>query len=243
VVASENGFKQMNSNLSKILNDALTYIVPQLCFGCNAVLYRGEHLLCAFCRNELPLTDFNYRDENLADRLFYGRCQVEKATALFYYTENGIVRNLIHNLKYRKQVHLGVWMGDWCGHNFRSEPALQNVSVVLPVPLHPRKKRKRGYNQCAGFGKAIAAHLGAVYSDKHLFKPAPTRTQTSKNRWKRWKSIEIAFRLNNPWELEGRDILLVDDVLTTGATLEACVRAMESVVDKRIFIAVMAVVP
>lgn len=233
----------MNSNLSKILNDALTYIVPELCFGCNAILYRGEQLLCAFCRDELPLTDFNFRDENLADRLFYGRCRVAKATAMFYYTESGIVRNLIHNLKYRRQAQIGVWLGDWFGLKLRSETALQKVSVVLPVPLHPRKKRKRGYNQCAGFGKALAAHLGAVYSDTHLYKPAPTRTQTSKNRWKRWKSSEAAFRLNKPWELEGRHILLVDDVLTTGATLEACVRAMESVVEKHIFIAVMAVVP
>ena len=218
-------------------------MVPELCFGCNAVLYRGEHLLCAFCRNELPLTDFNFRDENPADRLFYGRCQVEKVSALLYYPENGIVRNLIHHLKYKKQERIGGWLGSWFGQQIRDEPLLKGVSVVLPVPLHPKKKRKRGYNQCSRFGKVIAEHLGAVYSEKHLLKNTPTRTQTSKNRWKRWKSTEAAYRLQRPGELEGRDILIVDDVLTTGATLEACVRALDSVIDKRIFIGVMAVVP
>ncbi|MGB5189591.1 MAG: phosphoribosyltransferase family protein [Robiginitalea sp.] len=235
--------KQTKLNLSKILNDALTYIVPELCFGCNAVLYRGEHLLCAFCRNELPLTDFNFRVENPADRLFYGRCRVEKVSAMLYYAENGIVRNLIHHLKYRKQEKIGAWLGDWFGQQIQGESSLHGISIVLPVPLHPKKKRKRGYNQCSRFGSTIAGHLGAVYSEKHLIKTTRTRTQTTKNRWKRWKNTEEAFRLRHPWEFEGRDILIVDDVLTTGATLEACVHAFNSVRDKRLFIAVMTVVP
>jgi ComF family protein len=218
-------------------------MVPELCFGCNAVLYRGEHLLCAFCRNELPLTDFNFRDENPADRLFYGRCRVKKVSAMFYYPENGIVRNLIHHLKYRKQERIGGWLGAWYGQQMQEEPNLKNVSMVLPVPLHRRKRRKRGYNQCSRFGKAIAHSLGAVYSEEHLVKVNRSRTQTSKNRWKRWKSTKGAYRLRRPWELEGRDILIVDDVLTTGATLEACVGALDPVKDKRLFIAVMTVVP
>ncbi len=233
----------MGSNLSKILNDALSYAVPGLCFGCNALLYRGEQLLCAFCRNELPLTDFNYSTENHADRLFYGRCHVEKAAAMLYYSECGVVPNLIHSLKYRGQEQIGRWLGEWYGHILAREPRLQNVSVVLPVPLHPRKRRKRGYNQAAGFGKAIAGRLGARYCGENLCKRINTPSQTTKNRWRRWKGAAGVFDLRRPWELEGKDILIVDDVLTTGATLESCVAVLERVRKKRIFIAVMAVVP
>lgn len=233
----------MGSNLSKVLNDVLTYIVPELCFGCNASLYRGEHLLCAFCRNELPLTDFNWEAENLADRLFYGRCPVEKVTALLYYSENGVVQNLIHSLKYRRQEKIGKWLGYWFGQILQKECHLNKIDVVIPVPLHPQKLRKRGYNQSSAFGKAVAVCLGANFSEIHLYKRSRGLTQTTKNRWKRWRSTQGTFGLRRPEELEGKNILIVDDVLTTGATLEACIDALAPVRNKRIFIAVMAVVP
>lgn len=233
----------MGSNFPKILNDALSFVVPELCFGCNAALYRGERLLCAFCRNELPLTDFKGCTENLTDRLFYGRSPVEKATALFYYTENGVVQKLIHSLKYRGQERVGIWLGQWMGVKLLDQPVFRSVNIVLPVPLHPKKKRKRGYNQSSAFGKAIAKHLGAVYSETHLYRPHSSFTQTTKNRWKRWESTRGNFCLRKKEDLEGKDILIVDDVLTTGSTLEACVHALDAVRDKRIFIAVMAVVP
>lgn len=242
-VPQKKGIIQIGSNLSKILNDALTYVVPDLCFGCNASLYRGEQLLCAFCRNELPLTDFNFRVENHADRLFYGRCHVEKTAAMLYYPENGVARNLIHHLKYKGQERIGQWLGGWYGPILKREARLNGVSVVLPVPLHPRKKRKRGYNQVSAFGQAIAANLGVAYSENHVYKRENTPTQTTKNRWKRWKGADGAFGVRHPEDLEGRDILIVDDVLTTGATIESCVKALETVRDKRIFVAAMAVVP
>jgi ComF family protein len=168
---------------------------------------------------------------------------VEKAAAMLYYSDSGVVPNLIHSLKYRGQERIGHWLGSWYGLTLSREPRLENVSVVLPVPLHARKQRKRGYNQSAVFGRAIAERLGAFYCGDNLYKRKDTPTQTTKNRWKRWKSAAGAFGLRRPSELEGKDVLLVDDVLTTGATLESCLAAMETVRDKRIFIAVIAIVP
>ena len=127
-------------------------MVPPHCFGCNDVLYRGEHVLCAFCRNELPLTDYNFRDENAVDRIFYGRCSVIKAGALLYYSENSIVQRLIHGLKYRGLEQTATYLGACYGAALSREPVLRGVDFVLPVPLHKNKARKRGYNQCARFG-------------------------------------------------------------------------------------------
>jgi len=230
-------------NLSKILNDLNTFVVPQHCFGCNDVLYRGEHVLCAFCRNELPLTEFNFRDENAVDRIFYGRCKVFKAGALLYYSENGIVQRLIHGLKYRGLEKTGTFLGAWYGAELSREPILQGVDFILPVPLHKNKARKRGYNQCTRFGQEIALRLGATYSEKLLVKTITSPTQTTKDRWNRWRGIHGAFHTPTPGKLKGKSVLLVDDVITTGATLEACCTVLQAAGCRQLFIGAMAFVP
>lgn len=233
----------MLSNLSKILNEVNTFVVPQTCFGCNAALYRGEPILCAFCRNELPLTEYNYRQENPADRLFYGRCRVEKAASLLYYVENGLIQRLIHQLKYRGAEPLGTFFGRWYGALIAGERCLGCIDYVLPVPLHPARKRQRGYNQCSRFGREIARSLGAAYSESLLLRHRASPTQTRKDRWHRWKSTHGSFRLPNPERIRDKKILLVDDVITTGATLEACCNALEAAQPRAVFIGTMAIVP
>jgi len=233
----------MNSNLSKILNDVNTFVVPETCFGCNTVLYRGEHLLCAFCRNELPLTEYSFSEENQADRLFYGHSRVQKAAAMFFYHENGMVQQLIHGLKYRGMEKIGVDFGVWYGAMLGREKGLLNIDFVLPVPLHRKKRRKRGYNQCAGFGRELARALEADFSEALLLRRTSSPTQTSKSRWYRWKDTLGAFHAPKPQILEGKRILLVDDVITTGATLGACCEALKHIRHDGIYIAAMAIVP
>ena len=233
----------MVSNLSKILNDVNTFVVPETCFGCNAVLYRGEHLLCAFCRNELPLTEYNFSVENAADRLFYGHSRVHKAAALLFYHENGLVPHLIHGLKYRGMEQIGSFFGKWYGALLSRDTGLETMDYVLPVPLHPRKERKRGYNQCALFGMEMARALGAQFSSTLLVRRRSSRTQTVKNRWHRWKGTRDTFIAPFPRDLEGKRILLVDDVITTGATLGSCCEAFEHIPHSGVYIASMAIVP
>lgn len=200
-------------------------------------------MLCAFCRNELPLTEFNFREENAADRIFYGRSRIEKAGALLYYAENGMVQALLHGLKYRGQEEAGAFLGAWYGLQLGREPRLKGVDYVLPVPLHRERQRKRGYNQCRLFGQQVASCLGATYSEAFLVREAPTRTQTGKDRWRRWRDTRGVFRLRQAERLEGTRLLLVDDVITTGATLEACCEALDAIREKQVFVAAMAVVP
>ncbi len=231
------------SKLSNIVNDINTILLPHLCFGCNVRLYRGEKQLCTVCRNQLPLTEFNFNEENAVDRIFYGRTVIKKAAAFLYYTEKGIVQNLIHYLKYRNQQDIGIFLGDWFGSQLKSQKSLENIHFVIPVPLHKRKLRKRGYNQLTNFGKRLAYYLQAEYRENILIKTADTKTQTKKNRWYRSENITELFQITNPQLLEGKNILLVDDVITTGGTMEACCNALLKARGISIYIAAMAVVP
>ncbi len=233
----------MFSKLSNIANDINNLLVPRLCFGCNVRLYRGEQLLCTVCRNHLPLTEYDFRTENAVDRIFYGRTVIQKGAALLFYQEKGIVQNLIHALKYKGQQQLGNFLGDWMGVLLKDGLSHGPIDVVVPVPLHRKKLRERGYNQVDGFGRELARHFNAEYRDDLLRKTANTRTQTKKNRWYRWLGSQELYTLTEPGILKQKHVLLVDDVLTTGSTLEACALALKKAAGIRISIAVMAIVP
>lgn len=235
----------MYIKFSKILNDINSILVPEGCFGCNAHLHRGEQLLCTVCRNQLPLTDYNYNDENPVDRIFYGRLPIKKASSFLFFTNNGIVKNLIHHLKYRKQEKIGAFLGDWCGEILKEELHLQKIGIdlVFPVPLHKSKLKKRGYNQVSLFGKHIAHHLNTDFKEDVLIKTKNTKTLTKKDRLFRWQSNQNLFILNSTFSLAHKKILLIDDVVTTGATLEACAKELVNIEGIEIYILTMAIVP
>ncbi len=216
---------------------------PRLCFGCNVRLYRGEQNLCTFCRNQVPLTEYSFNEENAVDRIFYGRTDVKKASAFLFYSEKGIVKNLIHKLKYQNQPQIGGFLGDWSGQILLENRELTDVDMVIPVPLHPVKLKKRGYNQVTLFGEALANHLEVPYVSDILIKTANTKTQTSKRRILRWQESDDLYKLSNAATLHGKHLLLVDDVITTGATIEACVTAIKKAPQVKVSVASMAVVP
>jgi ComF family protein len=190
----------------------------------------------------LPLTEYSFNEENAVDRIFYGRTDVKKAASFLFYKENSIVQNLIHHLKYRNQQQIGAFLGEWYGQILAEDPCLKSVDTVIPVPLHPRKERKRGYNQVSLFAQKLAVHLQTQYDDRVLIKTANTKTQTSKGRISRWRQKSELYVLGNPTEMTGKHILLVDDVITTGATIEACAEALHRAPNLNISVASMAVV-
>jgi len=199
--------------------------------------------LCTVCRNQIPLTEYDFIEVNAVDKIFYGRVDIKKAAAFLFYADQGIVKNLIHFLKYKNQPQIGQFLGDWYGQVMKEDNAPDDIDIVIPVPLHKKRLKKRGYNQVSGFAKRIAGHLNAQYIEHLLVKTANTRTQTKKSRLYRWREMPNLFEVTNPDYLNAKNILLVDDVITTGATMEACARALKRANDVTVSIAAMAVVP
>lgn len=234
----------MNKILTKILNDINSVLIPRVCFGCNAHLHRGEVIICTVCRNDLPLTEYTFNEENPVDRMFYGRINIKKASSFLFFAENGIVQKLIHHLKYKNQEQVSVFLGDWYGQILKDDRDLARwIDVVVPVPLHPKKLRQRGFNQTEGFAQRLAHHLEAEYVGHILIKTANTKTQTKKGRVGRWQGDTELYTLSDSDYLKDKNILLVDDVITTGATMEICAQTLQKATGTTIYLTSMAVVP
>ncbi len=192
----------------------------------------------------MPLTEYNFNEENAVDRIFYGRIIVKKAASFLFFTEEGIVKNLIHYLKYRNQPDIGSFLGDWWGGLLRGENSLAGrIDCVIPVPLHPAKQKQRGYNQVSLFGQRLAVQWQVPFLESALRKTSNSKTQTRKDRWYRWQGSSELYTLPDPGLIRGKRVLLVDDVLTTGATLEACAKALQQAEGVTVYVATMAVVP
>ena len=231
------------STMSNIANDIGSILFPQGCFGCTATLAQGERSLCTVCRNQLPFTEYNFTDENPMDRVFYGKILIKKASSLLFFYENGRIQRLIHHWKYKKQDQIGRFLGDLYGPILAQDSGLPKIDCIIPVPLHPKKKRQRGYNQLTLLGKSLAKHLETLYLENLLKKTANRKTQTHKNRLWRWKNAQNLYTIDKPQLLEHKKILLIDDVVTTGATLEACAKIILQAKGAEIYIVTVAMVP
>ncbi len=223
-----------------MLKSLLDLFFPRLCIECKVKLLAEEFFLCVDCLHDLPITNLHKIDSKLISNVFYGSVVLENATALFYFPKEGIVRKLVHKLKYKNQFEISSFLGDWLGSELKENINYQSIDVVIPVPIHKSKKKIRGYNQVTGFGKKIANHLNASFNDFCLLREKNSSTQTKKNRVTRLKTLEHVFNLSNMNSLEGKHILLVDDVITTGATIKACAIELNKIPNIKISLAVMA---
>jgi ComF family protein len=188
----------------------------------------------------MPFTRHHIDEHNETAKKFYGRLPLEHASALVYFHKEGIVQELIHNLKYRKQQQVGKLMGEWYAPSLITVAELQDVTDVIPVPLHPKKLRERGYNQVTEFGKAIAKGMNVHYNESILLRTSYTKTQTQKNRELRAGIINAAFNVKYNDTDANKHFLLVDDVITTGATLEACGKLLLQIPGARVSIVTIA---
>ena len=223
-----------------ILNHLINVLFPKVCFGCLNILSDNEHLICTSCRHDLPLTNYHINNINTLKKVFYGRVNIENATALLLFEKKGIVQQLLYQLKYKGQENIGAFFGKWLGHELAAIKNYQTIDIVIPVPLHKRKQRKRGFNQAAKFGIEIAEALGVVYRDNVLIKITNTETQVFKNRMARWQQNTTTFTLENSALIANKHILLVDDIITTGATVESCVNVLNLAENIKVSVASMA---
>jgi len=227
--------------IDEMLNNLIALFFPKICYICKLQLTDNEEHICTTCRHNLPVTDFHLNQDNTIKKLLYGRAKIENGTALLRFEKKGSVQQLIHELKYRDQEAIGLFLGDWLGEELSKNEAYKNINIVIPVPLHKNKLRKRGFNQVSKFAKQIAKALDAQYIDNVLIKTTNTSSQVNKKRFARWTNDAHIFSIKNPEQISNKRILLVDDIITTGATMEACIEVLNQAENIKISIACMAI--
>jgi ComF family protein len=190
---------------------------------------RNESLICTECYVAIPRTDYHKQEENPVARLFWGRCKLEKAAAFSFYNRGSRIRNLIHNLKYKGIQEIGYELGRIYGLSLKSSEFTSDIDLILPVPLHPSKKRIRGFNQSELISKGISEITGIPVDLVSLSRTTFSETQTRRSRIERWTNVEGIFCVSVPQGIQGKHILLVDDVITTGSTIESCANELLSI--------------
>jgi len=214
---------------------------PKVCYACLGTLNDNEDAICVDCRHDLPVTNFHLDDSDAVKKVLYGRCKIEHGTALFRFEKKSLVQQLIHGLKYRGYQNIGFVLGNWLGGELQELEAYRDVDVVVPVPLHKKKLRSRGFNQVEKFGQQIAEALNAEYLDQVLVKISNNKSQTTKGRIARLINSDELFALEHSELIESKHVLIVDDLITTGATLEACILILNQAKNIKISIATMAI--
>ncbi len=200
----------------------------------------NEAVICTHCRHEMPLTQHQFNINNEAVKKFYGKIEIQHASAFLHFNKKGIVQELIHNLKYKGREEIGTFLGNWYAEDLKELNLKSLFDVVIPVPLHKRKLKERGYNQVTTFGKTLAEELNITYDDSVLYRKKYSKTQSKKNLLRRSENIANIFDVKFSEENHNTHFLIVDDVLTTGATLEACSRALLKIPGAKISIVCMA---
>ena len=208
--------------INSIKKSLLHMVFPQVCAGCGSDLISDNNKLCLVCHEALPQTSFHLHSNNPIEKLFWGRIPVRYATAQYYFTKGSLIQNLMHRFKYKGDKDLGFFLGRLIGYQLNDTNRFREIDVLIPLPLFPSKERKRGYNQATLLCEGIAEILKKPVLKGAVIRTTYTESQTKKNRVERWQNMEGRFQIADEKAIKGKHVLLVDDVITTGATLEAC---------------------
>ncbi len=227
-------------SLKDYLSGFFHLFYPRVCAVCGNDLMVGEDVICIKCEYEIPQTHFWNDKENPVAKIFWGRVNIENACAYFFFAKGSKYRPLLHKLKYKGERQIGVELGRQFGNILKRSDFYSDIDYVVPVPLHRKKLRIRGYNQAEVIAEGMAAGLGVELSTRHLVRKEFTETQTRKSRAERVKNVSQAFAVVNSKEIENKHLLLVDDVVTTGATLEACAAKLLEVQGCRVSVGALA---
>lgn len=222
------------------LADFVNLLFPRLCQACTVNLLGTEDLICTACLYNLPYTHFHLQPDNAVARQFWGKIDLQYAYALLYFEKGGKVQHLMHQFKYQGMQQIGNKLGKIAGAQLSQIAIRQPVSCIIPVPLHKSRLRERGYNQSANFAYGLACKLTAQVEEHNLVRTVKTATQTHKSRFARFENMQQVFAVKHPERLQGKHVLLVDDIITTGSTLEACAQELLKIPGLQLSIAAMA---
>jgi ComF family protein len=212
----------------QLLKDFISLFYPEVCLTCGEGLAEKEEFICASCFYKLPKTDYHNNPANTLYKAFYGRAEIVAAAAFCFYAKGGMVQDLVHEIKYKGKKELGTRFGKWYGLELKNIPPFSELDVIIPVPLHPKKLKRRGYNQSACFAEGLSESMKVAVLPNGLKRIKDTETQTNKSRFSRWENVKDVFIAENTEQLRNKHVLLVDDIITTGATMEACIHALNA---------------
>jgi len=209
--------------IKDFLFDIASLIYPRICAGCSHTLFKHESYICNKCYVSLPKTNYHLQKENPIQKTFYGRADVAIASSFLFFQKKGGVQKMLHALKYKGKPDLGHLLGKWYAQDLKKQNTFGNYDYIIPVPLHKKREQKRGYNQSLFFANGLSEVLNIPVLNDALIKIKFTETQTYKTREERVENTLTSFHVQNPERIKNKNILLVDDVITTGATTEACI--------------------
>jgi ComF family protein len=223
-----------------LVNDFISLFFPRLCAGCGEPLVHGEEEICIRCLADLPRTGFARFADNQVAQIFWGRVPLVDAVSLCYFEKGSRLQRMFHRMKYRREPGVGEILGRELGIELFSSSRFASLDALIPVPLHPKKEKKRGYNQSEYIARGIGEMMNLPVITDALIRSVYTSSQTRKNRYHRWENVKGIFQVTKPEKLENLHLLVVDDVVTTGATLEACCTPLLGIPGVKVSIATLA---
>jgi len=227
--------------LKTILSDTLHLLYPHICTGCGSDLLDEDNLLCLRCITDLPSTQFAKHANNPIEKIFWGRIPIVAAHSEFYFAKESLIQHLVHQLKYKGNQEIGIYLGALMGKSLLDSNRFRMIDYLVPLPLYPDKERKRGFNQAAVICNGMSHIMNVPVLTGNITRDRFTETQTKKHRRERWENVADSFIVTDKAQLQGKNVLLVDDVITTGATFEACGQAMLDAAEIKLHIAALAV--
>jgi ComF family protein len=230
----------MIAQLKNIFGSTMHLLYPHVCTGCGSDLLEEDNLLCLTCIHDLPHTNFAALANNQIEKDFWGRINLEAAYSQFYFSKAFLIQHLIHQLKYKGDTKIGFYLGEIMGKTMLQSNRFSTIDALIPLPMYIDKEHKRGYNQATIICNGISAIMNIPVLTNAVVRQHATETQTRKHRTERWENVKNSFKVEKPAELNGKQVLLVDDVVTTGATLEACGNVILNATDARLSIATLA---
>lgn len=224
-----------------LLTDFIALLYPEICVGCSRALKQSDHIICFDCSMNMPRTYYEKHPNTPIEKLFWYKADIQEATAAYFFTKKSRIQNMIHAFKYRGNQEAAIFLGEKLGILIRNSHRFKTIDCILPVPLHPHKKKIRGYNQAELLAQGISYILDIPLEIDLLLRKDHNSSQTNKGLYTRWANVNSVFCIENPERITNKHVLLVDDVITSGATIEACAQQILAITNTKVSIASLAI--